>query len=512
METCRYLASHIDVAGTSRFSFLFFGLSIVYLASCGEMPHRFTSGSTSGSTSPTTTTRAPAPPEGPGLAAGPLGSMTRGTTPSLPDPDLHRPPPRRLLDIDWTKVSLANEPEATALWRRIAPTGGDWDDKLGEIPASLTRPLAIAVLRGGNFTCAKPPAGACAKPIYDVDPPADTAGFDDPCLRRLLALWAMAQLEDDDLPAVMDALLGIAAIPPPESQLVASAIRSVPEAAQDARLAILATAWRAGQHDLVDAAVGTLDETHLIAAATQHHITGAFDVLPAEGHRAVYIAAITNEALATRARTAAIVDLVALAPTGEGRRPAGKAVGVPTPRDRASPIDDKLQPDLTAALVSAVKSRDCAVAAAAARALDQHGDHRFVPRRPHATSTGPLMRAICVLASYEALQRSDETSLLPTYLPARGLERVTVTYDALSDLDDDGDGDPHTTHTLELVARGDAVLPELEDLARAMRHCTGTICVSDDREFRFVWKPSGGELRLSRIEIADRPPCVAVKP
>jgi hypothetical protein len=417
-------------------------------------------------------------------------------TPTAPDPDLHRPPPRRLLDIDWTKVSLTNGAEALALWHRIAPTGTDWEDKLEEIPAALARPLAIAVLHGGNFTCAKPPTGACAKPIYDVEPPADTAGFDAPCLRRLLALWSLAQLEDDDLPAVGAALRGIAAIPPPESQLVAAALRTVPETSPetsyDARLELLAIAWRAGQHELVNAGVGALDEAHLITAASQHHIAGALDVLSAEGHRAVYLAAINDEALAPRARTSAINDLVEL--------------------------DDKLPADLSAALVAATASKRCAVAAAAARALDRHGDHRFVPRRPRTTNTGQLMRAMCVLASYEALQHNDEASLLSTYLPARGLERVTITYDRLSDVDSDGDGDPHTTQTAELVARGEAVLPELEDLVRAMQHCTGTLCVSDDHEFRFVWthpaakvplaaKPSGGGRLLSRIELADRPPC-----
>ncbi|HEX2685010.1 MAG TPA: hypothetical protein VHN14_00250 [Kofleriaceae bacterium] len=428
--------------------------------------------------------------------------------PTPPDPDLHRPVPRRLLDIDWTKVSVMNDADAIALWRRIAPTGTDWEDKLEEIPAALTPPLAVAVLHGGNFVCTTQPTGDCAKPRYEVDPPAATAGFDDPCLRRLLALWSLAQLDGDGFPAIKDALLGIAAIPPPESQLVASAIHAVPEAEQDTRLAILAIAWRAGQHDLVDSAIGMLDETHLIAAARQHHITSALDVLSAEGHRGVYLAAITDEALATRARTTAIGDLAVL--------------------------DDKLPPDLAAALIAGVRSKDCTVAATAARVLDQHGDHRFVPRRPRTTNTGQLMRAMCVLASYEALQHTDEASLLASYLPARGLERVTITYDALSDTDDDGDGDPHTTHTAELVAPGEAVLPELEDLIRAMQHCTGTICVSDDHEFRFSFtraraidsgpppskdrnppaarvpasgRPFGDELLLSRIELADRPPC-----
>lgn len=393
-----------------------------------------------------------------------------------------------MLDIDWSNVAVTSDAEATALWRRIAPTGADWEDKLQEIPAELAGPLAIAVLRGGGFTCARAATAACAAPVYDVEPPTETAGFDDPCLRRVLALWAIAQLDGDDLPAVHDALRGIAAIPPPESQLVSAAIHLVPEADHDARLALLAIAARAGQHDLVDAAVGALDEPHLVQAVRQYHIAGALEVLSAEASRAVYLAAVGDEALAAHARITAIGDLAAQGP--------------------------KLAPDLATVLVAATRSRDCGVAATASRVLDQHGDHRFVPRRPRTASLGQVMRALCVLASYEALQASDEASLLATYVPTRGLERTTITYDPLSEVDSDGDGDPHTTHTAELVPRGDAVLPELEDLVRAMQHCTGAICVSDDHEFRFVWRLAGGELLLHRIELADRPPCDprAVKP
>lgn len=406
--------------------------------------------------------------------------------PPAPDPDLHRPPPRRLLDIDWTKVDLTDDAAALAVWRRIAPTGADWDDKLQEVPAPATRRLAIAVLHGGNFLCTPPPAGDCARPSYEVARPGDAAGFDDPCLRRLLALWAIDQLQEDDIAAVRDALQALAALPPPESQLVAAAIHTVPEADHDARLAAIAAAWRAGQRELANEAVGSLDEPHLIAAVRAHHIDGALEILSAEGHRAVYLAAVGDEALGTRARTTAIGDLTALAAGAE-----------------------KLPADLAAALTAAARSRDCSVAAAAARALDQHGDHRFVPRRPRTASQAPLIRAMCVLASYEALLRNDEDSRVPGFVAARGLERMTITYDALSDDDSDGDGDPHTTHSAELVPRGEAVLPELEDLIRAMQHCTGAICVSEDREFRFVWNRAG---ELTRIELADRPPCPAGPP
>ncbi len=418
------------------------------------------------------------PPAAPVVATTPA---TTPATPTTPDPDLHRPPPRRVLDIDWAQVALTDHASAVALWARIAPTGADWEDKLQEIPARLAHPLALAVLRGGNFTCVLPVTGDCAKPRYDVDRPGDAASFDDPCLRRLLALWAIEQLEPGDHVTIPDALRAIAALPPPESELVAAAIHAIPETAFAARLALLAVAWRAGQHDLVDAAVGALDEANLIAAVRQHHMTGALDVLSAEGHRAVYLAAVGDEALAPRARVAAINELATASP--------------------------RLAPDLTAALVAATRAQDCSVAATAARVLEQHGDRRFVPRKPRTGSVAAMMRAMCVLASYEGLQQSDESSLLASYLPPRGLERMTITYDALSEDDPDGDGDIHTTHTAELVAREDAVLPEREDLVRAMQHCTGTICVTEDHEFRFAWRTVGGQRVLAQLELADRPPC-----
>ena len=59
------------------------------------------------------------------------------------------------------------------------------------------------------------------------------------------------------------------------------------------------------------------------------------------------------------------------------------------------------------------------------------------------------------------------------------------------------------------MKRDEAMLPELDDLVRAMRRCTATSCVSNDREFRFAWTPTGpgGELVLARIEVVERPPC-----
>jgi hypothetical protein len=413
----------------------------------------------------------------------------------LNDPDLARPLRKRLLAIDWAATKLASDADALGLWQRIAPTGEDWEAKLDEIPTDgpIAGLLAVSLLREGNFTCPPPPiASTCGQvPAPDVPAPAPSATLTDPCLRRLLALWSIGQLDEDDLPRVRDALRAIAAIPPPESQLVAAAIRAIPETDLDGRYDLLAIAWRAGQRELVDGMMTALDPPHLEQALAQLHVDGALGPLSVEQHRTTFLAAVTDDLLAPRARVDAIQELVAAADEAAG----------------ASKPPAKLPGDVRAALIGAGKTRDCAVAAAAARALDQHGDRALVPRLPHSRSPDVMMRALCVLASFERMQRNDEPSYFPTYLPTRGLELVRVSYDPYSDADPDGDGDIHTEHTRQLVQLDEAVLPEIEDLERAMQHCKGTVCRSDDREFRFSFQPGAGGLLLAKLEMVELPPC-----
>jgi hypothetical protein len=455
----------------------------------------------------------PRTPDHPQISA-PVPSAHSAKGQPGPDPDLGRPPPRKLLAIDWSATSLATEADALALWEKIAPTGTDWEEKLAEVPVSAVRPLAVAMLRAGRFQCVAPPlpsastpsasiasattpsastasaSSDCAPLVIEVPDPDPSAGLGEPCLRRLLALWSLAQLEPEDLPAVQDALRAIAAIPPPESQLVDAALRAVPERETARLLSLIVIAARAGQRDLVGGAVARLSEAELIEAATKHHVEGALEVLSAQGHRGAYLAGVVDEDLAGPARLRAISDLVADA-------------------DRTSGM---LEPDLVAALAKAAAAKDCAVAAAAARALEQHGDRRFVPVRPRTRATGAaaeaaMMRALCVLASYEPLQRPEESSPLATYVAGKGLERVLIEYDALSDADLDGDGDPHTKHSVDILPRTELSLPEVDDLARAMKRCTGMTCRSVDREFRFAFRSSGGQLWLSKLEVVERPPC-----
>lgn len=449
----RLFAGLIDVQSGSRFTFVIFAC----LAACGGTPREVAPG--------------PAPVVQPPVVE------TKGKLET--DPDLNPPAPKKLLAIDWANVRVTSEADALALWNQIAPTGEDYSEKLDEIPGdgTISTQLAFALLHGGNFEC-KPLPQSCHAPL-DLPDPLPTATFADPCLRRLLALWAIGQLDDDDVNFVRDSLVAIAALPPPESQLVATALKVVPETEQDLLVQMLGAANAAGNRELADGSVSVLDEAHLQSALTVHHVGGALDLLSPEIHRAAYLKAIVDEKLAPVARGNAIRELAA--------------------------SEDKLSREAHAAIVKATRSADCSVAAVASRVLVQRGEKKFGPLRPSSTKPAAMIRAMCVLASYEQLQNADEPSYLLGYIPKRGLEQVTVSYDEYSDTDDDGDGDPHTTHAVTLVPRTDVVLPEVEDMTRAFAHCKGTVCQSDDREFRFTFKGD----QLTRLEVVERPPCVA---
>jgi hypothetical protein len=441
----------IDVTFRSRFS----SAALAVVAACGGTPQ-----------APTAPTSVTATPD---AAVQPLE-------------ELERAPDKPLLAIDWATTPMTTDAELAAVWKLIAPTGSDWREKLDEIPVAQGRLLGSWMLGQGNFTCALPPSKAeCAPLVLDVDPPKADATASDPCLRRMLAMWSIGQLEDDDVPGVMPALRAIVTIPPPESELVASALEAIPTKEQDLRLELIDRAYRAGQRDVANGQLGELDEAHVITAATKFHIDGAMEILSAQGHRAVFLAAIADEKMHAKARTESIDELVT--------------------------ADTTLAKDTKAALVAAAKSKDCVVAAHAARALAQRGDTRFVPTRPRTTSQAAMMRGLCVLAAYEPLQGNDEPSLLASYVPPKGLERIHVAYDALAEIDTDGDGDPHTAREVNLVPRDEVVMPEVDDMSRAFKRCEGTACVSHDRDYRFGFKTIGGQLYLASLEIAERPPC-----
>ena len=226
------------------------------------------------------------------------------------DPDFNRPPHPKLLAIDWPTTQLATDADALALWQQIAPTGDDWEAKLAEIPElPAAHALAVALLREGNFTCVPPATRSppnCAPLPVDVP---DARGDRD--ARRSVS--APADSRSGRSTDRHDRRAEAARCAPrdrrdPAARVAARRRRrcaSVPEADRDGELELLGIAYRAGQHELVNGdARRSLDEAHLIEAVQKHHIPGALEVLSAEGFRAVYLAAVTDEQLAAPARVA----------------------------------------------------------------------------------------------------------------------------------------------------------------------------------------------------------------
>jgi hypothetical protein len=382
------------------------------------------------------------------------------------DPDLERVPVPKLLAIDWDHVAVGSDADALALWHQIDPHGADWQEKLFEVPAGpISQALAMALLRQGNFTCTHSvPVASCPKrSIAELDTPIDTADLGDPCLRRSLALWAFDQLGEANLEQLRPALDAIVAIPPPESDLVEDALRGDHDNPdQDKRVELIVRAWNAGQRDLAGAALGGIDEQHLVELVRKDHVDAALEILAIQDQRAVFLAAMTDPKLEPKARVQTIADLLDAQPTEPGS-------------------------DGRAALLAAAKSTSCEVAAAAAHALVTY--HILGAPKPPAT-----MRTLCVVASYERLQRENETSPLAELIPSRGLELVRVTNDPEAGSD---------ARSIDLIPSYASVFPESDDIVRAFEHCKTTTCISDEHEFHFTLR--GG--LLTRLEIDDRPDC-----
>ncbi len=387
-------------------------------------------------------------------------------------------------DIDWAALRFDSDADALRLWKQISPTGRDWERKLDELPSNLpiiAHALALAMLRTGKFTCADAPIRSCDGTIAGVPAPGPRATLADPCLRRQLAIWSFDQLDSQDIPKIRSVLRSMASMPPPESELVAIALRALPTTDIAGRFELIELAWKAGQRELVNQTLGGLDEPRLVDAVLRLHIDGALDLLSVDAHRAVYMKAVLDDQLEPAARVLAINQL--------------------------SAAHGRLSRDVTRLLVAAAKHRNCAIAAAAARALETHGDRSFVPMRPASARQDAVMRSLCVLAAYESMQNQGEPNLLQSYVPARGMEILRVQYDPYNAVDADGDGDPHMERSVELVERRFARLPENKHIMSALEQCSGTTCTSRDYTFAFEFRHQDSKLVLWRVQVIDRVPC-----
>lgn len=380
--------------------------------------------------------------------------MEAPPAPALPAPVSATPAPAPLLAIDWSSVRLPDEAAALALWQRIAPTGADWELRLGELPDddALLKPLALALLREGGFAC--PASSACVDAGFSEL--AATATLSDPCLRRELALWAFGRLDEEDAAGLADALVSIVVLPPPEEELVSEAFELVP-AGQDALLLRMNEAARAAGHgELADRSLQWLSPAGLETAARTLHADGAFQLLEVATDRELFVAAITDSKLRPATRLAVMEELAA-------EPPLAKAVRV--------------------ALRKVVSDPRCEVAGAALRLLERAGDK--LPPPPRRTLAAAL-RALCVGAARSSEEPLD--SYLRELVSRKGL--VVIDHAALAE--DAGELSGDTLAPDEVY-----VLPFGEELAGALERCQGTTCLGPGVRFELSFDK---QWRLQRVE------------
>lgn len=376
------------------------------------------------------------------------------------------PAPAPLLSIDWSTVQLSDDAAALALWQRIAPTGEDWELRLGELPDddALLKPLALALLRQGGFAC--PASGRCAD--AGLSAVEATATLADPCLRRELALWAFGRLDEEDAVGIADTLVSIAGLAAPEEELVSEAFDLVP-AGQDALLLRMNEAARAAGHgELADHSLQWLSPAALEVAARTLHADGAFSLLELGEARELFLAAINDRGLRPATRISVMEELAA-------EEPLSKAV--------------------RAALRKASADPRCEIAGTALRLLEHAGDKlRAPPRR----SLPAALRELCVGEARYSNSDPLDSHLVPLVSP-QGL--VVIDHAALTE--DAGELSGETMPREQVF-----VLPFGEELAAALERCQEATCRGPGVRFELAFDK---QWRLQRIErfADDATACVA---
>ena len=384
--------------------------------------------------------------------------------------------------IDWSTIHLTSDSDALALWRRIAPTGGDWPERISELPDDddIVRPLAYAVIRGGNVTCLPPPPPACSSAPADrtVD---DRATFDDPCLRRDLAKWSLAQLDGDNAHELRDGLITLVS-QPNDDELAGAVLGHLQLLPVGIREDLVIYADRAGNRDAVNENLGALNDDELERLAVDHHIDGAVRQLDAAQSRKAYLEAIASTDFRPETRIRAMHDLLEL----HDARAASK--------------------DFQTAVEHAVDDPDCVVASAAVRTLTTLGVPTARLHRPMSSNVDASWRALCMIASDpgDAHGNHADPKLL---VGPRGLTTIDHVHPESGATSDDTA--PAIVNEKSTIARGDITeLPFAEEFAKVWSRCKGPSCTFPDGgtiSAHFV-PASGGGLYLDRVEHNDGDP------
>jgi|GEM_PF-3444705 len=206
-----------------------------------------------------------------------------------------------------TKVSLktpATDAEARALWLFVGATGKDWEQKLASIPDApqIRRALARSVLAEDLDCRHYVNEGQCGVDDWRWGPLPEKADFQDPCLRRLLGIWAVGELDASDLKARLPQLLHVFDYKRPQQEYdsqkrfdgdelcvaVVEAATAVPEVL--VQVILVAVAAHCGEAE-ARAAVASLGEKARVRLA-EADIEEAFTSLSVKTYPALFIGAL----------------------------------------------------------------------------------------------------------------------------------------------------------------------------------------------------------------------------
>lgn len=431
-----------------------------------------------------------------------LGACGAPARPTAPAPA--REAPRAHVDAPLSDVERAAQ--LAAKWQALGINGGNWKQRVATIPADDQRAMAIRLLHQGNFACPSLPVGRDQCPGEALQRlPTDGSTISDPCVRRLLALWAIDQLGDDPqvLADMYPTLVALVKLPPPEHELGEAALTKMPSPFH-----LAGALWEAK-------AVGNLGlvATHplegfevedLRIAALDFHLDAAVLALAPADHADIYRWAINDEYLlpATRLR----------------------AIEVST--ELAHGYADEIDVDnVKYALGTAAREGDCAIAAAASAALASLGEGAApVPQGPFR-SVDEVIHAACTVLGQDArgsvwkpLVGKRVTIVDHREDPFR-IDALWTKYpfaydndmDGVPDVpeaDPDGDGDVATTRKSRVVGIGKRfTLPHSDELKLALPHCIDADCYVPGTSVWFhldIGAVSGGGLRLHGVERHER--------
>jgi hypothetical protein len=297
---------------------------------------------------------------------------------------------------------------AMATWQGLGIRGKNWEAVLSTLPdvPQLRRVMARALVAAGGYECTDiVDEGQCGESDPQWAPLHDDAGIEDPCIRRNVVAWALAngKLTASDLRALWPRLAAVFAMTTPGKQgddskrdtsdVLCEAVLDASAVAEDLEVAAIdaAVTQRCGDAAAI-AKVPSLSPKAALRLAELGNVEAAFANVDARAHFKLFLEAIANNALSDDFRSDAMSQLAKL-----GRKA-------------------ELMPVLVT-VVSDPKTSD-ALSEATAVVLAGLGDKQYLAGRGTTTDQAELEHQLHRLQFDPDEKRREK--LFRAFLPARG--------------------------------------------------------------------------------------------